>query len=99
MIDYKLHGFGPKQSRNFWQWIGLTRFEIPIDSRVAAWVGTNLSFQIEVKKLGNEQYYKSVMDRLRGLCDESAVLPCVLDAAIFAAPDREWSATELTNYN
>jgi len=99
LVDYKLRGFGPKQSRNFWQWLGFSRFEIPIDSRVAAWVNANLSFQIEKRKLGDEQYYKSTMDRLRGLCADVSVLPCVLDAAVFAARDREWRSEELTNYN
>jgi len=38
VIDRLLKGFGPKQSRNLWQWVGLTRYEIPIDSRVAKWI-------------------------------------------------------------
>jgi hypothetical protein len=37
-------GFGPKQSRNFWQWLGLTRFEIPLDSRVTAWLNSQHIF-------------------------------------------------------
>ena len=31
-------GFGPKQSRNLLQMLGLTRYEIPIDSRLAKWL-------------------------------------------------------------
>jgi hypothetical protein len=37
-------GFGPKQSRNLWQWLGLTRFEIPLDSRVTRWLNENRVF-------------------------------------------------------
>jgi hypothetical protein len=36
-IDKSLKGFGPKQSRNLWQLLGLTRYEIPIDRRVRKW--------------------------------------------------------------
>jgi N-glycosylase/DNA lyase len=28
VVRENLHGFGPKQSRNFWQWLGTTRYEI-----------------------------------------------------------------------
>src|SRR5207253_3836860 len=37
-IDEHLSGFGPKQSRNLLQWLGLSRFEIPIDSRITRWL-------------------------------------------------------------
>lgn len=30
----KYPGIGPKQSRNFIQWVGLSRYEVPLDSRV-----------------------------------------------------------------
>jgi hypothetical protein len=33
-IDWRFKGFGPKQSRNLLQGIGLTKYEIPIDSRI-----------------------------------------------------------------
>ena len=36
-IDDNLKGFGPKQSRNLLQGLGLTRYEIPIDSRITRW--------------------------------------------------------------
>jgi thermostable 8-oxoguanine DNA glycosylase len=96
MIDTNLSGFGPKQSRNFLQWLGLTRFEIPIDSRVAKWINRNLSLAIDESKLSGLLYYESVLDKVRALCEQAGILPCVLDAAIFSALDREWTDEELT---
>ena len=37
-IDDLLKGFGPKQSRNLLQSLGITKFEIPIDSRITKWL-------------------------------------------------------------
>lgn len=83
-IDELFVGIGPKQSRNLWQWLGLTRYEIPIDSRVAVWINSqNLSFSIDKKRLGGSIYYESRLDLIRTLCAEAGCLPCVLDAAIF----------------
>lgn len=43
-IDETLQGFGPKQARNVLQAMGLTRYEIPIDSRITDWLNnTDLS--------------------------------------------------------
>jgi hypothetical protein len=81
--DEALAGLGPKQSRNFWQWLGLTRYEIPLDSRVTEWINKNLSAKVEAKRLGNIAYYESVLDWLQGICKKAGVLPCQLDAAAF----------------
>ena len=37
-LDATLIGIGPKQARNLLQMLGLTRFEIPLDSRVMKWL-------------------------------------------------------------
>jgi len=78
-----LQGFGPKQSRNLWQWLGLTRYEIPLDARVTAWVNLNLSKEVDAKRLSNRQYYESILDYLQVVCREARILPCILDAAAF----------------
>lgn len=78
-----LYGFGPKQSRNLWQLIGLTRYEIPLDSRLAKWVNKNLSRNIDVKKLGVLAYYEDTLDYIQSVCHNAGVLPCILDAAAF----------------
>ena len=77
-------GLGPKQSRNFWQYLGLTRYEIPLDSRVLRWLSKMLGFNIPSSCLSNERFYSDVMDNIRNLCLEAQVLPCIFDAAIFS---------------
>lgn len=37
-LDRHLQGFGPKQSRNLLQSLGLTKYEIPLDSRIGKWL-------------------------------------------------------------
>ncbi len=59
VVDRLLKGFGPKQARNLWQWLGLSRYEIPIDSRVVKWInGQNISLTVQTERLGNTEYYE-----------------------------------------
>lgn len=83
LVDGLFSGFGPKQSRNFWQWLGLTRYEIPLDSRVAKWVNASLSFKMDVNNLAYANRYEAYLDRIQEACAAAGVLPCVLDAAAF----------------
>ena len=47
-----LAGFGPKQARNLWQCLGVTLYEIPLDSRICGWLnGLPSPFQIEPSRL------------------------------------------------
>lgn len=78
-----LEGIGPKQSRNLWQWVGLTRYEIPLDSRVTDWINRNLSVEVDSSKLGMLPYCETVLDYVQGVCGQAGVLPCVFDAAAF----------------
>ena len=92
----KLKGFGPKQSRNLWQSLGHTRFEIPIDSRITKWFNKNgFPVRLSAGALSDENYYNFVMDGIQETCKESVVYPCVLDAAIFASFDQEWPEDKL----
>jgi len=83
-------GFGPKQSRNYWQSLGLTRYEFVLDSRVLKWL-QNLGFPLPLSSmaLGEEDYYCFISDLLRDWCVRVSVLPCLLDAAIFSSFDAE----------
>jgi len=92
-IDDKFEGFGPKQSRNLLQALGLTRFEIPIDSRVTQWLNKfGFPVHLTASALADRHYYEFVSDGIQALCEDSGVYPCVLDAAIFASKDRnEWT--------
>jgi|ERR1035438_1338095 hypothetical protein len=81
--EVRLTGIGPKQSRNLWQWLGLTRYETPLDSRVVGWINTNLSVKMETEQLGDQGYYECVMDYVQEVCRRAGVLPCMWDAAAF----------------
>lgn len=76
-------GFGPKQSRNFLQHLGLTCFEIPLDSRLQKYFEKELNWYISAKGLSDIKYYHLVMDSIQELCRQAKIYPCLLDAAIF----------------
>ena len=94
-IDERLCGFGPKQSRNLLQWLGLTRYEIPIDSRVTKWLNNDFGFPLKLSStaLADLNYYEFVLDAVQQLCREADVFPCVLDAAVFSSFDGEDGGT------
>lgn len=88
-IDDTLKGFGPKQSRNLLQWLGLTKYEIPIDSRIIKWLNQfGFPFRLSANALSDRHYYDFVSDGIRRLCHRAGVYPCILDAAIFTSFDR-----------
>lgn len=83
-IQENFFQFGPKQSRNFLQSLGITRYEIPIDSRAINWFG-NFGFPITITTtlLGDVKFYHFLSDAIQLLCDKAGVFPCLFDAAIF----------------
>jgi hypothetical protein len=86
-------GFGPKQSRNFLQALGLTKYEIPIDSRITTWLN-DFGFPVTLTSspLGDKGYYHFVSDGIQELCEKAEIYPCLLDAAIFSSFDNdEWT--------
>jgi hypothetical protein len=84
------HGFGPKQSRNLLQALGLTRYEIPIDTRVTAWLSDfGFPVRLSATALADPNYYDFVSRGIQALCAKCNVFPCILDAAIFAAKDGD----------
>jgi thermostable 8-oxoguanine DNA glycosylase len=93
IIASKFSGFGPKQSRNFLQSIGLTKYEIPIDSRITNWLN-NFGFPVTLTSsaLSDTGYYHFVSDGIQELCEKANIYPCLLDAAIFSSFDNgEWT--------
>ncbi|MFD0986252.1 hypothetical protein [Methyloligella solikamskensis] len=89
-IQETFHGFGPKQSRNLLQALGLTRYEIPIDSRVTDWLNEfGFPVRLTAAGLADGNYYDFISDGIQALCAASDVYPCVLDAAIFALRDGD----------
>jgi len=95
IIDH-LKGFGPKESRNLLQSLGLTRYEIPVDSRITKWL-TEFGFPIKLSAtaLADKNYYNFVLDGFQKICAASGIFPCVMDAAIFSSFDEEWSKDKL----
>jgi hypothetical protein len=88
-IDDNFKGFGPKQSRNLLQDLGLTKYEIPIDSRVTKWLN-DFGFPVKLSAgaLSDRNYYNFVSDGIQELCAQSGVYPCELDAAVFISFER-----------
>ncbi len=89
--------FGPKQSRNFWQSLGLTRYTFVLDSRVIGWLRENLEIKtglLTAQGLGDVRYYNFISEILLDLCNQANVLPCMLDVAIFDSFDEatEWDS-------
>ena len=95
-IDEKLKGFGPKQARNLLQSLGLTRYEIPIDSRIIKWLN-DFGFPIKLSSAGlsDKNYYNFVQDGIQQLCEKSGIYPCVFDAVVFSSFDTEWPEDKL----
>jgi hypothetical protein len=88
-VDKWLWGFGPKQSRNLLQWLGLTRYEIPIDSRIVKWLKDlgrpDDLHLLSAGALADTEYYCCVLDAVQSLCERAGILPCIFDAAVFAS--------------
>ena len=89
-----MKGLGPKQSRNFIQSLGLSRYAIPIDSRITKWLRDEFNFPLPISanSLSDLEYYCLVNDIIRDLCNRAGTYPCVLDAVLFARVDNgQWN--------
>ena len=87
-----LQGIGPKQSRNLLMSLGLSRFETPIDSRIANWLN-DYGFPINAKALSNRTYYSLVSSAFQKLSTACGVEPFILNTAIFVSYDGdEWTS-------
>ena len=92
-IDHNLKGFGPKQSRNLLQGLGISRYEIPIDSRITKWLNAfGFPVKLTANALQDTNYYNFVSDGFQRLCEACEIMPCALDAAIFSSFDEgKWT--------
>lgn len=79
-------GIGPKQSRNLIQWMGLSKYEIPLDSRMVK-VLRELEFPVPLSSnaLADEHYYCFIEDGIQKIMANIGVYPCVFDACAFAS--------------
>lgn len=107
-LSDSLLGIGPKQSRNYLQLLGLTRYEIPLDSRFVNWFGENefpllfdgIPIRLVNRKLVNQRlsvpyWYDGILDRLQELCLKCNILPVILDACVFASFDPDWKEEKI----
>jgi len=80
------HGFGPKQSRNFLQVLGLTCYEIPVDSRIVKWLRSELEFPLALQSatLSDREHYRLISEGIRQLCETAGIYPCEFDAMVFS---------------
>jgi hypothetical protein len=86
-VDKKLKGFGPKQSRHLWLWLGLARYEMLLDSRMTKWLHEKgiIPFKVPSQALADSEFYEFILDKVQTLCRAADdVLPCLLDAAVFS---------------
>jgi thermostable 8-oxoguanine DNA glycosylase len=91
IINDSLKGFGPKQSRNLLQSLGLTKFETPVDSRITKWLfAFGFPIKLSATALSDKNYYNFVLDGFQAICKTCDIYPCVLDAAIFSSFDGDW---------
>ncbi len=78
-------GIGLKQSRNFLQWLGLTEYEIPIDSRELKMLKKcKFNFVPGASALQDEVTYLFLEKGIQVACEQLNIKPCVLDACFFA---------------
>lgn len=88
-IAENLRGFGPKQSRNLLQCLGLSSYETPIDSRTTQWLNEyGFPLKLTAKALNDSNYYNFVSDGFQRLSEACGLPPCLLDAAIFSSFDN-----------
>jgi len=86
-----LQGIGTKQARNYLQLLGLTRYEVPIDSRFLSWFNElGIPITLNPKALSYAPTYNAVLDKIQELCVKADVLPCILDACVYGRKDEEW---------
>lgn len=99
-IDKAFKGFGSKHARNFLQSLGLSRFEIPLDTLIINWFN-DFGFPVTLSStaLQEKRYYHFVSDGIQLLCEKAAIFPCVLDAAILQSlSKRNPSKTNILLY-
>jgi hypothetical protein len=86
ILQTHLKGIGPKQSRNLIQWLGLSQYEIPLDSRVVKVLsGLHFPVPLSSKALADENYYCFIEDGIHKIMARISVIPCVFDACAFAS--------------
>jgi len=80
---------GLKQSRNYIQSIGLSRYEIPLDSRILKMLKKmGCTFVPRANGLNDETVYLFLQSGLQEISKALDIYPCILDACIFSSSDK-----------
>lgn len=88
-LSENFRGIGLKQSRNYIQWIGISQYEIPLDSRVTKVMKRlGASFVPNAAAMSDAEVYYMVQGGLQLLADKLGIKPCILDACIFSSFDE-----------
>ena len=90
VVDYlrsgAFPGLGQKQARNFIQWLGLSRYEVPLDSRVLKRLREfGATFVPAGAAMTDETVYLFVQSLVQRIAKALEIYPCELDACIFAS--------------
>lgn len=100
LLASELRGIGPKQSRNLLQTLGVTRYEVPIDSRVTRWLNARgVRPKLTAAALADPAYYELVVDGVVELARRAGTYPCILDAAVFASFEPRASPGKLVAWD
>jgi hypothetical protein len=77
-VQDRIIGLGPEQSRNVLQVLGLTQYEIPLDSRLTKWLNDfGFPLKLSANSLSDLAAYELVEDGFQALCARIDVLPCL----------------------
>lgn len=89
-LSSNFKGIGLKQSRNFIQMLGLSQYEIPIDSRVIKILKTcGVENLPSAGDLQNKKKYLCIEKEIQTACEKLKTQPCILDACFFASFETE----------
>ncbi|MBC8550598.1 MAG: hypothetical protein H8D23_13210 [Candidatus Brocadiales bacterium] len=98
VLSRYLAGIGPKQSRNVLQELGITRFVLPIDSRLVKRLKEfNFPVPLSAAALSDESYYKFVEDCVIYICRKLDIYPAIFDAILFSSFDGDGWETRKAN--
>lgn len=89
LLGEGLHYIGQKQARNMLQVLGLTRYELPLDSRVNEWASEHFDLPPFFADHSLSEYYAVGVNLMQTACAEAGVLPCIFDAAAFTDADTD----------
>jgi hypothetical protein len=97
-IDSQFKGFGAVEARLFLQYLGLSRFEIPIHWMVIEWLNQfGFPIYLSPNALHDRYYYHFISDGIQFLCEIAGTYPCILEAAIYSSTTKNAAMEDIKN--